>query len=240
MTGVCNFEPVDGSVDGPYGDIVYLIEGPDGALYYLDLGYSDISGQFGISKIRRIRYVTVEPVAGRDRRGQPDLRPDAAVGDLLERRIGRPRGPAAHLRVDVRRRRHLDRRQPDPHLHPAGPVHGAADGLRRRQHDERPRRSRQRGRPADGDDHARRPTAASFVAGDVITFAGDATDPDDGTLPASAFTWNIDFLHEGHVHPGTPVDRRQERDVHDPDEWPRLQRQHPLPHHADGARRRPA
>ena len=36
----------------------------------------------------------------------------------------------------------------------------------------------------------------------MISFSGDGTDPDDGTLPASAFTWNIDFLHEGHVHPG--------------------------------------
>ena len=24
-------------------------------------------------------------------------------------------------------------------------------------------------------------------------------------MPASAYTWNIDFLHEGHVHPGTPI-----------------------------------
>ena len=40
-----------------------------------------------------------------------------------------------------------------------------------------------------------------FRAGDVITFSGDGTDPEDGALPASAFTWNIDFLHEGHVHP---------------------------------------
>ena len=41
----------------PYGDIVYLTEGPDGALYYVDLGYSDIGGTFGVSKIRRIRYL---------------------------------------------------------------------------------------------------------------------------------------------------------------------------------------
>ena len=39
----------------------------------------------------------------------------------------------------------------------------------------------------------------------MISYSGDGTDPDDGTLPASAFTWNIDFLHEGHVHPGTPI-----------------------------------
>ena len=24
-------------------------------------------------------------------------------------------------------------------------------------------------------------------------------------MPASAYTWNIDFLHEGHVHPGAPI-----------------------------------
>jgi hypothetical protein len=57
VTGSVNFEPANGAADGPYGDIVYLTEGPDGAIYYVDLGYSDDSGQFGVSKIRRIRYV---------------------------------------------------------------------------------------------------------------------------------------------------------------------------------------
>ena len=46
---------------------------------------------------------------------------------------------------------------------------------------------------------------SNFRAGDVISYQGDGTDPDDGRLPDSAFTWNIDFLHDGHVHPGTPV-----------------------------------
>ena len=46
---------------------------------------------------------------------------------------------------------------------------------------------------------------ATFRAGDVITFSGTATDAEDGTLPASAYTWNIDFLHDTHVHPGTPI-----------------------------------
>ena len=65
VSGVFNFEPLDGSVDGPYGDIVYLTEGPEGALYYLDLGYSDISGTFGVSKLRRISYIVSDlpPVA---------------------------------------------------------------------------------------------------------------------------------------------------------------------------------
>ena len=40
-----------------------------------------------------------------------------------------------------------------------------------------------------------------FVAGDVIGYSGDATDPDDGTLPASAFTWKVIFHHDDHIHP---------------------------------------
>ncbi|HVI44475.1 MAG TPA: PQQ-dependent sugar dehydrogenase [Chitinophaga sp.] len=41
-----------------------------------------------------------------------------------------------------------------------------------------------------------------FRAGDTVRFAGNATDAEDGTLPASAFTWWIDFHHANHVHPG--------------------------------------
>ena len=52
-----NFEPADGAPDGPTGDIVYLTQGPEGALYYIDLGVSDTTGQIGVSKIRRISFV---------------------------------------------------------------------------------------------------------------------------------------------------------------------------------------
>jgi len=45
----------------------------------------------------------------------------------------------------------------------------------------------------------------TFRAGDVITYSGDATDAEDGVLPASAFSWTVDFLHDGHVHPGSTV-----------------------------------
>src|SRR4029077_12841147 len=44
-----------------------------------------------------------------------------------------------------------------------------------------------------------------FRAGDVITYSATATDIEDGSLPASAYTWTVDFLHEGHVHPGASV-----------------------------------
>ena len=43
-----------------------------------------------------------------------------------------------------------------------------------------------------------------YVGGDVITFTGTGTDAEDGTLPASAFTWKIDLYHfdtPTHNHP---------------------------------------
>ena len=39
----------------------------------------------------------------------------------------------------------------------------------------------------------------------MISYGGDGTDPEDGTLPASAFTWTVDFLHDNHVHPATVI-----------------------------------
>ena len=65
VNGVFNFEPADGAPDGPTGDIVYLTEGPEGALYYIDLGFSDTTGTVGVSKIRRISFIgsNLPPVA---------------------------------------------------------------------------------------------------------------------------------------------------------------------------------
>lgn len=40
-----------------------------------------------------------------------------------------------------------------------------------------------------------------YSGGQTINFAGTGTDPQDGTLPASAFTWSIDFHHDTHTHP---------------------------------------
>lgn len=42
---------------------------------------------------------------------------------------------------------------------------------------------------------------STFQAGDTISFAGTATDVEDGTLPASAFTWEIIMHHDAHTHP---------------------------------------
>ena len=54
-----------------------------------------------------------------------------------------------------------------------------------------------------------RPTASftqpvagtTYAGGDLIQFAATASDAEDGTLPASAFTWWVDLHHDTHTHP---------------------------------------
>jgi glucose/arabinose dehydrogenase len=204
VNGVFNFEPADGTVDGPYGDIVYLTEGPDGALYYVDLGYSDISGTFGVSKIRRIRYISGNQAPVAVASANPTSGPAPLDVNFSSAGSSDPEGqPLTYLWTFGDGQTSTA----------ANPVHtysqagqytarlSVSDGVNTTQ---ATALSIAVGNP---------PTAtilspqdgSLFRAGDVISFSGDATDPEDGTLPASAFTWNIDFLHEGHVHPGTPI-----------------------------------
>ena len=35
----------------------------------------------------------------------------------------------------------------------------------------------------------------------VVNYSGSASDFEDGDLPASAFTWQVDFHHNSHIHP---------------------------------------
>jgi glucose/arabinose dehydrogenase len=44
-----------------------------------------------------------------------------------------------------------------------------------------------------------------YSAGGTVNFAGTGTDPQDGTLPASAFTWEVVFHHDTHTHPFLPA-----------------------------------
>jgi glucose/arabinose dehydrogenase len=45
---------------------------------------------------------------------------------------------------------------------------------------------------------------ATYTGGSTLAFSGTATDSEDGTLPASAFTWRIDLHHDQHIHPALP------------------------------------
>ncbi|HYF66975.1 MAG TPA: chitobiase/beta-hexosaminidase C-terminal domain-containing protein [Ohtaekwangia sp.] len=40
-----------------------------------------------------------------------------------------------------------------------------------------------------------------YATGTQLDFVGSATDTEDGVLPASAFTWEINFHHDTHTHP---------------------------------------
>ena len=41
----------------------------------------------------------------------------------------------------------------------------------------------------------------TYAGGDLVSYAGTATDAEDGTLPPSAFTWWVNLHHDDHTHP---------------------------------------
>jgi glucose/arabinose dehydrogenase len=40
-----------------------------------------------------------------------------------------------------------------------------------------------------------------YSGGSTLNFSGSGSDPEDGALAASAFTWRVDFHHDTHTHP---------------------------------------
>ncbi len=201
VNGVFNFEPADGTADGPYGDIVYLTEGPDGALYYLDLGYSDTSGTFGISKIRRIRYLSNNLAPTAVMSGTPTNGPAPLSVAFSSAGSIDPEGQPLTYNWDFGDGTTSTLANPTHTYAVAGPYTvrlSVSDGVNTTistplviSVGTAPTATILA--PTDG---------ATFVAGDVITFSGDANDAIDGALPASSYSWTVDFLHDGHVHPG--------------------------------------
>ncbi|HZG52589.1 MAG TPA: PQQ-dependent sugar dehydrogenase, partial [Pyrinomonadaceae bacterium] len=49
------------------------------------------------------------------------------------------------------------------------------------------------------------PAGTFYNAGDTINYSGTGADTQDGTLPAGAFTWQVDFHHDAHTHPFVPA-----------------------------------
>ena len=205
VNGVFNFEPANGAADGPTGDIVYLTEGPEGALYYVDLGVSDITGTVGVSKIRRISFVgssDLPPVVSAS--ANPTQGPTPLTVNFSSAGSSDPEGKPLTYSWNFGDNTTSTAANPTHTYNIAGPYQvrlTVSDGV-----------NSTLSTPLSIS-AGTRPTATIlsptdgvlFKAGDVISFSGSATDVEDGTLPASAYTWNIDFLHEGHVHPGTPI-----------------------------------
>jgi glucose/arabinose dehydrogenase/PKD repeat protein len=194
-----NFEPADGASDGPYGEIVDLLPGPDGSLYYVDLGTS-WEGSTQPGTVRRIRYL------------QANQAPVAFAS-------GTPTSGAVPLEVAF-----SSAGTNDPEGQPltyawdfgdgnssslADPVHtyttvgnytarlsvsdGEVTSL------SNPVQVTVGNRPSVTIDAPT--TGSTFRAGDVIAYNGSAVDVEDGPMGAGAFSWRGVMRHETHAHP---------------------------------------
>jgi glucose/arabinose dehydrogenase len=199
ITSSLNFEPEDGSADGPYGEIVDIKQGPDGSLYYVDYGVS-WGGSVNPGSIRRIRYTgsnqspvaaaAASPTSGRaplvvnfssagssDPEGQP-LSYSWDFGDGTSSTDANPthtytRSGRYTARLSVSDGVNVSLSQP---LSVTAGNPPTATILS----------------PASG---------STFQAGDTISFSGAGIDPEQGTLPPGAFSWVIIFHHDSHTHP---------------------------------------
>ncbi len=200
VTGVVNFWPANGASDvAAVGDPVKLIQGPDGALYYVDIGFN---GEHvpNDAAIRRIRYSIANqpPVAvanATPTTGLPSLTvnfssagssdPEGATltfawtfGDGGTSTLPNP----VHTYLNA-----------GHYVAKLTVSDGASSTL-----------------ASDVIINVGTPPTATiesptnlttFRAGDVISYSGSATDPDE-TLGAGAFSWTILFHHDTHTHPG--------------------------------------
>ena len=179
---------------------------------------------------RRLFYVDFDGggiMAGqvRPRPPSPSREPDVGAAPLtveLRRHRLDPRAARRHadLRLGPRRRRRSStirpiRSRPTTYT-TAGTYTGAPPGhgpARRLRHQRRRSRSRPatRRRPRSS---TRRSSTLTWKVGDTISFSGHATDPQDGTLPPSALSWQVIIHHcpsNCHTHVVPDLRRCRER-----------------------------
>ena len=200
LIAALDFEPSDGTMDGPYGDPVKLVEGPEGALYYIDIGFTD-SHEPNEATIRRVRYsltnqspyvvAAATPTSGLrplqvsfsstgsfDPEGLP-ITYQWTFGDGATSTSANPSHTYQTSGSYIARLAVSDGANTTLSSNIAITVGNQPTVTILS--------------PIDG---------SLFRAGDVIAFSGSATDVEDGPLAASSFSWSILFHHEGHVHPG--------------------------------------
>jgi glucose/arabinose dehydrogenase len=193
------FEPETGVADGPYGEIVDLKQGPDGALYYVDIGIS-WEGTTSAGTVRRIRYtlanappvvsaaaiptsglapltVSFSSVGSVDPDGQP-LTYGWTFGDSTTSSEANPVHSYATNGTYTARLTVSD----GVLTSVSGPIIITV------------------GNPPVATILTPVP-GTTFRAGDTISFSGIGTDPETGPLPPSALTWTVQFLHDSHAHP---------------------------------------
>jgi hypothetical protein len=185
-------------VDGPYGDPVSISKGPDGALYYVDIGALSAPGGGTIRRVRNpganrppVVSASANPVAG-----QPPLMTSFSSAGTSD-----PEGDPLTYAWDFGDG--ATSTQPSPvHTYAASGTYSArlavSDGTSTTL--ATPITIRVGNPPAPT---ISSPAAGStFRGGQVITFSGSATDAEDGTLSGASLSWTIVFHHETHDHPG--------------------------------------
>jgi PKD repeat protein len=200
VTGQYAFEPADGALYGPYGDIVELKQGPDSALYYVDIALDMSATPRGPGSVRRISYsannhppliesVSAYPVTGPGpvlpvafTASASDLDSDPLTyewnfGDGLTATLATVTHTYATYGAYVARLMVSDGQaqilsDPIDILVGIPPVVTLTAPL----------------------------SGTLFRAGEVISYSGSASDDATPLTPAD-YTWAILFRHEGHVHP---------------------------------------
>ena len=198
VTANLPFIPANGQADGPNGDPVDLLQGPDGALYYVDIGPLDVANSGAIRRVRNINgnapptasasatpttgapplSVSFSSAGSSDPEGAP-LSYSWTFGDGGASTAANPSHTYASDGTYTARLNVSD----GVNTTFAAPIQITV------------------GRPPAPTITA--PAGGStFQAGQVINLSGSATDPRDGTLSGSSLTWTVVFHHETHQHPG--------------------------------------
>ena len=212
VTGNVNFEPANGTEDGPYGEIVDIKQGPDGALYYVDIGLS-WQGAVNPGTVRRIRYTATNQPPVVVANATPTSGPAPLSVAFSSTGSSDPEGGTLTYSWNFGDGQTSNAAQPHPRLQHDRELRRPAHPVRRQQSDHlRPDRDHRR-EPAPGHDrHAHRGLQLPGRRQHLVQWV--ATDIEDGALPASAYTWTVLFLHESHTHPGfPPVVRRDQRHI---------------------------
>ena len=200
VLGSQSFVPADGSAGGPYGSPVNIVEGPDGALYYVDIGPLDVANSGTIRRIRNVggggnRPPTVSASAS-PTTGKPPLAVSFSSAGTVD-----PDGDALTYSWDFGDG--ATSTQPNPvHTYGTSGAYTArllvSDGTDTTS--SAPIAIRVGTPPVPA---ISAPAGGStFRAGQVIAFSGSARDAEDGALAGSSLNWTIVFHHETHEHPG--------------------------------------
>ena len=194
LSQVMNFWPANGALDTTaVGDPVKLVEGPDGALYYVDIGLSAGAP----ASIKRIRWTlgSQPPVA------VASATPTAGQAPLPVTFSSAGSGPAGISYSWTFGDGGTSTQANPTHTYTAPGQYTArltvSDGTNTAVSNDLTIRV---GTPPVAT-ILTPTTGALFRAGDAITYSGSATDAEDGQLPASAFSWTILFHHDSHIHP---------------------------------------